>query len=160
MPNKQYLDSRMKNILISIISLLKHKAEDKGLKPVISVAKLIDLLKVSGMTITYQQLLDLSKDPAIASSIKEINKTQVELSLSDDEEENFEPNTDENSNNADNSAVTDNEEEFKPDDFAVPDSNEAPSTTPTAVSPENSQIYTPKQSIVGQMARRASHRPD
>jgi hypothetical protein len=158
-------DPILKNTLISVLSFLKHKANDKGIKPVISVTKLIDLLKTSGMTLTYQQLVDLTKDPTIAKSIKSINKSQVTIALGDEEPEeapledldNTEPSFEDNEGE---------DEEFNPDDFQAPDEEgfEEDFSNENNNSPEESEEhnsrYGSEKSTVSCMAKRALSRAD
>ena len=157
MPNPQ-TNPRTKNLLLTMIVFFKHKAEEKGLKPVITVAKLIDMLRSSGLRLSYQQLVDLTQDPTIAPSIKSINKNQIEFNLGG-EEAPEEPGV------ADIPFAPDEEqgEEFNPDDFSQQEgSNEAPQgqaqNAGNAMEPEEN--FRPQQSIVRQMAKRAMARPD
>ena len=78
---------RLKNNLLALIILMKRKAENNGLDPVIPVAKVIDMLRSSGMHITYQQLADLAKDPTIAPFISAINKNQIKINMGTEETE-------------------------------------------------------------------------
>ena len=78
---------RLKNNLLAMIILMKRKAENKGLDPVIPVAKVIDMLRSSGMHITYQQLAELTKDPTIAPFISAINKNQITINMGTEETE-------------------------------------------------------------------------
>ena len=156
----------LKNTLLTLLVFLKHRAEDKGLKPIITVAKLTDLLRGSGLKVSYQQLVNLSKDPAISSSIKSINKNQVELRLDDDEPSsstmpeisNVEPEGQSEEN-------MDGDDEYNPEDFAMPEGeDEEPQEEQSeegadyAVEPQEGPRQ--QQSIVSQMAKRAAARPD
>jgi hypothetical protein len=153
----------IKNKLLMILTFLKHKAEEKGLKPIITVAKLTDMLRSGGLTITYQQLVDLSKDPTIASSIKSINKNQIELSLGTDDasdasgldlggmgqapDQSAEPVQPEEGTG---------DEEYNPDDFAAGDEDQGN----TGNEMDDEEPIRPQQSIVTAMAKRAAARPD
>ena len=137
---------------------------DKGIVPVISVAKLIDLLKISGMTLTYQQLLDMTKDPTIAQSIKSINKNQVTIALRNDEVEtpieNFPP-----EENTEEDNVGEDDEDFNPDDFNSEDEEfgnnlEEPNYENTEEPQEHNSRYGQEKSTVSNMARRALSRAD
>jgi len=153
--NNKKIDPILKNTLISVLAFLKHKAEDKGLSPVISVTKLVDLLKSSGMTITYQQLLDMTHDQSISKSIKSINKNQVTISLGG--EENEEQPLQDFGGEPESS-----EDEFNPDDFQAPEEDEEgenPEAAPVENEAEPNQ-YGRQKSIVGSMAHRAMSRPD
>ena len=153
---------RIKNTLLSIIVFLKHKAEDKNLKPVITVAKLIDMLRSSGIKLNYQQLLDLTKNPFIAPSIKSINKNQIEFNLGDEEEpsefglENA-SSTDqpEQEEGGEEQESSDEDGEYNPEDFEMPEDEETPENT---VEPEAAPKQ--KESMVTAMAKRAAQRPD
>jgi hypothetical protein len=151
------IDPILKNSLVSVLAFLKHKAEDKGLSPVISVAKLIDLLKFSGMTLTYQQLLDMTHDPTISKSIKSINKNQVTISLGDEEPE--EQPLEDLGN-----VAPEGEEEFNPDDFQAPEEgNEFEEGETSESAPEEneeSNNFGKQKSTVSQMAKRAMLRND
>ncbi|VVC05570.1 Uncharacterised protein [uncultured archaeon] len=141
----------LKNSLLSIIVFLKHKAEEKNLKPIISIAKLSDMLRGSGLSITYQQLLDLTKEPNIAPFIKDINRNQVEFNIDAEEP---------------------SDEEFSEPDLSrepIPDENLEEPTQEPAPQEEQPQTVFPQQPIniqngqsgtVSQMARRAAARPD
>ena len=147
----------IKNALLSVLTFLKHKAEEQDLRPVITVSKLLELLP-SGIKITYQQLVDLTKDPNIAKSIKSINKNQLELRLGSDEFDEDpvsapapEPKQPEENDGDNENFPEDDEEDYNPDDFSFdeePASFEAP--------PEESMR--PRPDIVKQMAKRAASR--
>jgi hypothetical protein len=85
--NPKKTDPLLKNSLLSLISLMKRKAVERGLKPIIGISKVIDMLKSSGMTITYHQLYELCQDPDVKESISSINKNQITLSTGDEAEE-------------------------------------------------------------------------
>lgn len=165
MPQQKRIDPIMRNSLISILSFLKHKAEDKGVVPVISVAKLIDLLKTSGMTITYQQLLDMTQDPAIAQSIKSINKNQVTIALSSDEAV-AAPTPQEDFTSTENNEE-DAEDEFNPDDFNSDGESEDFGSEDNSNNnyqdneePQHNSRYGQQKSTVSNMAKRALGRAD
>jgi hypothetical protein len=147
----------IQNTLLSLIVFLKHKAEEKSLKPVITIAKLSDMMRSSGMRITYQQLVDLSKSPAIAPSIKSINKNQIVFNLDTDEVEPqqsempMEPIPNEEENPEENPDEMGGDE-YNPEDFSGPEEGI-----------ENQEMQPPQhqqQSIISAMARRAANRPD
>ena len=141
---------------------MEHKAEEKDLEPVIPVSKVIDLLRGSGLKLSYQQLVDLTKDPSIAPSIKSINKNQLQLNLGDEETSTepivpvAEPNQDVEQN-----PEGQGKEEFNPDDFAMPEGegNEEPQEN-SCNEMEPEENGRPQQSVVRQMALRAAKRPD
>lgn len=122
----------IKNTLLSMITFLKHKAEEKQLKPVITVAKLIDMLKSSGLNITYQQLAELAQDPTIAPSIKSINNNQVELTLGNEGSP---------------------DEDFNPDDFSFDENGEG-DNSPDQQAPEDEEMPE-RENTVSNMAKRA-----
>jgi hypothetical protein len=148
----------IRSTFLTVITFLKHKAEEKGLKPIITVSKLIDMLNSSGLNITYQQLADMAKDPIISPSIKSINKNQVEFNIGDEEATAPEellpktatpPENDESSENGD----------FNPDDFEGPENDEEQ----TQENPNNEmedQGYRNQESTISQMAKRAAARAD
>jgi hypothetical protein len=157
MPNQQS-NPRIKNLLLTMIIFFKHKAEEKGLKPVITVAKLIDMMRGSGLRLSYQQLVDLSKDPTIAPSIKSINKNQIEFNLG---EESTEPTVADVMPPEQEQTEQGGEEEYNPDDFAMPEGNDeemSQENSGNAMEPEEN--IRPQQSIISQMAKRAASRPD
>jgi hypothetical protein len=160
MPNP-HPNIKLKNTLLSIVVFLKHKAEEKGLKPVITVAKLTDMLRSSGLRITYQQLVDLTKDPTIAPSIKSINKNQIEFNLGDDEEGLAQPEVADVPMEPEEPQEGGEEGDYNPDDFAMPEGEEgAPEDQAAAPAPEEEPQGKPQQSIVTQMAKRAAARAD
>lgn len=163
MPNP-HTNPRIKNTLLTLLVFLKHKAEEKDLEPVIPVAKVIDLLRGSGLKLSYQQLVDLTQDPSIAPSIKSINKSQLELNLGEEDETPapamdipMEPEEGEGE---------DQGEEFNSDDFSFPEGEgeqapvEGQPAQAAAPAPEEEPQGKPQQSIVTQMAKRAAARPD
>jgi len=152
MPNSP-VNPRIKNLLMIMIVFFKHKATEKGLKPVITIAKLIDMLRGSGFHLSYQQLVDITKDPTIAPSIKSINKNQIEFNLGDE--------------SATEPSVADvmpqeqqpeqgEDEEYNPDDFAMPEGEEGEESQQL----QQEEPQRPQQSIIHQMATRAMNRPD
>ena len=163
-------DMLLKNTLISIIALLRKKAEDKGLKPVISISKLSSLLQIGGLKVTYAQLKKMAKDPLIASYIKSINKNQVELRLDDSEEYESKDDSMNNMSNdmnnipplpsADESENENNDNEnyhdFEDDDFDDEDNDDfnQENSRDDLAREENSW----GESIVQKMASRASKR--
>ena len=154
---------RIKNSLMSMIIFLTHKAEEKELKPVITIAKLTDMMQSTGLRLTYQQLSELSKDPQIAPFIKSINKNQIEFNLGGEELQQEPAIPDFNTNEQ---PQADSNEE-NPEDFAAPeDENNEESFNQTEENPNNAmepQEYGPphqQKSIVSQMARRAAARAD
>lgn len=160
MPNKPS-NPLIKNSFLAIVTLCKHKAEEKNLKPIITVAKITDMLRGSGLRITYQQIVDLTKDPLIAPSIKSINKNQIEFNLGSEAEEPTEPvdlNFDQSQPSEENGEGN-SEEEYNPDDFSAPEGEgEVPQENPNY--DMAGQGPRPQQSIVRQMAKRAMNRPD
>jgi len=159
MPNP-HTNPAIKNTLLTLLVFLKHKAEEKGLEPVISVSKVIDLLRGSGLRLSYQQLVDLTQDPSIAPSIKSINQNQIELNLGDEEaaapamDIPMEPEPEEGQ-------AEGGDEEYNPEDFAMPEGEEqAPEEGQPTPQPQEEEEGRPQQSIVTQMAKRAASRPD
>jgi hypothetical protein len=143
----------IKNALLTVLTFLKHKAEERDLQPVITVSKLLNLLP-SGIKITYQQLVDLSKDPVIAQSIKSINKNQVELRLGSDAEEEPEPAPTVQPEKDEEQPEGD--EEYNPDDFSFDEEgSEAPAEGPPQ---QEEEPIRPQQDVVKQMAKRAAAR--
>jgi hypothetical protein len=155
MPNSP-VNPRIKNLLLTMIVFFKHKATEKDLKPVITIAKLIDMLRGSGFHLSYQQLVDMTKDPTIAPSIKSINKNQIEFNLGD--ESATEPSVADVMPQEQQPAQGD-EEEYNPDDFAMPEGEEG---TPEEGEPQpfQQEPQRPQQSIIHQMATRAMNRAD
>jgi hypothetical protein len=159
----------IKNTLLTTIVFLKHKAEDNNLNPVITVTKLIDLLKAGGLNITYQQLADFAKDPLIAPSIKSINKNQVELTLGDEEAPVQTPPPIEQPQQAQQAQLAVQqavqpeemgEEEYNPEDFAAPENDEEEQTEENADNEVANETPRNKESTVSQMAKRALNRAD
>jgi len=151
-------DPLLRNKLITVLSFLKHKAEDKGLEPVISVKKLIDLL---GIHITYSQLAELTKDPSISHEIKSINKNQVTLSLGEEEipmavPDEFSPNDFENEPS--DEVPEESEEEFNPEDFQAPDEGESASADTSDEDQEREDVSISSGGLVQSMAKRAAYR--
>ena len=148
----------IKNALLSVLTFLKHKAEEKDLQPVITVSKLLELLP-SGIKITYQQLVDLSKDPVISQSIKSINKNQVELKLGSDADE--EPSSEIPDVQPENDENFDSAEDSNSDDFSFDETEENfdddGEFEPTPQEPEEEMH--PKPDVIKQMAKRAASRP-
>jgi len=144
-------DMLLRNSLLSILGLLRHKASDKNLEPVISVSKVIDMLKIAGIVVTYDQLANLAKDPAIQPLVSSINQNQLRLNLGDEptpepelpmpepvQDENPEENPDE---------MMPPEEDEDSDDYLPPDE-------------EQEEPERPYKSTVSMMARRAAKRND
>ena len=155
MPN--HVNPLLKNALLSVLTFLKHKAEEKDLRPVITVSKILDLLP-TGIKINYQQLVDLSKDPFIAQSIKSINKNQIELRLGSDEEETPEPAPMEMQPAHDENAQPGEggDEEYNPDDFSFDEGGEeAPQE---GVPAQQEEPMYPQPDVIKQMAKRAAQR--
>lgn len=147
------------NTLLSVLTFLKHKADERGLKPVITVAKLTNLLHSSGLNLTYQQLADLTKDHRIAPSIKSINKNQIELNLGNEEPiqpeiapemPDMEDENDEENQNSEESS----DEEFNPNDFNMDEENSGEEGQPEDKEHEH------KDETVANMASRALARAD
>jgi hypothetical protein len=161
MPNP-HTNPAIKNTLLTLLVFLKHKAEEKGLDPVISVSKVIDLLRGSGLKLSYQQLVDLTQDPSIAPSIKSINNNQIEINLGD-EDENTAPAMDIPMEPEEGEGEEGQEggDEFGSDDFSFPEGEEAaPVDGQQQAPPEEEFQGRPQQSIITQMAKRAASRPD
>lgn len=154
-------NSRLKNSIISLLSLLRHKAQDKGVAPVISISKILDMLKITGMNITYHQLVALSEDPSIASSIKSINKNQLTLTSDDDVDAGTEINNQPippDDYDEDEGEEEDGEGEFgSSDEF---DDYEEPESEVPAESALSEPAPGPRRSIVNTMAKRAARRAD
>ncbi len=144
-------DPRLRNSLLSIIAMMQHKAEDRGLRPVITIAKLQQLLEVAGVNVTYQQLVDLSKDPAIAPSIKSINRNQIVLNLGDEEPQEPDSASTPPPPPADDNSI--DSTEWIPDE-----SDSSNETTDTFDEPE--EPVQQRKSIISQMAKRAASRAD
>ena len=145
----------LKNSFLTLLKFLQHKTEDKGLAPVISVAKIIDMLKSTGITISYQQLLDLTKDANIASMIKSINRNQLVIrSVGDEEVPQPMPTPEPEEENP--------EEEFNPEEFESSENEEG--TGEEFGGPNEEEYMTsnprPKKGVISTMARRALKRPD
>lgn len=158
----------LKNTLLSLIIFLKHKAEEKDLKPVISIAKLIDLLKGTGLKITYQQIVDLTKSPEISSSIKSINKNQIEFNIGTEEiEQNEEPQPtfddqdfNPNSESEDREDEGDSEEsdELNPEDFEAPEDKESESSETENKDDDFDEKQESRKDLISSMAKRAASR--
>ncbi len=145
-------DQRLLNSLLSIIAMMQHKAKDRGLRPVITISKLTDLLKVAGMTVSYQQIVDLTKDPMIAGSVKDINKNQITLNI-DGETEPEAPDVEE---------PTLDQEPLGAEPAPEPVGGEfgeepVPATQPAPYGQPEQQV-TPGPNVVSQMAKRAASR--
>lgn len=80
------VDPQLRASLLALLNLMKNKAQKDNLHPVIKTHKLIQLLRTSGVTISYHQLLDLTNDPSVQPLIKDINKDQTTLRLDSDED--------------------------------------------------------------------------
>ena len=157
------MNPQIKNTLMSMIIFLKHKAEEKNLKPVITVAKLTDMLRSSGLKLSYQQLVDLTKDPTIAPSIKSINKNQIEFNLGDEETvAPVEPEAITPEDFGEEQPETENagDEEYNPEDFEMPEGEEAPEESPAPEAEPEQAEPKQKESTVTQMAKRAAMRRD
>jgi hypothetical protein len=160
------MNNRLSNTLLSVIVFLKHKAEEKDLKPIISVAKLVDMLKSSGLRITYQQLVELTNDPKIKSSIKSINKNQIEFNLGGDTNETPSPTEQSPEFNLgddgeENAGQDQSDEDFNPDDFAIPEDGTGDEGVENPMEePQQVQANYQQPSVVSQMAKRALNRPD
>lgn len=145
---------KLRNSFLTLLVFLKHKAEEKDLEPVISVSKVIDLLRGSGLKLSYQQLVDLTQDPTISPSIKSINKNQLELNLGTEE-----VNTDTlmNQPKKQSSQPPENQEKFDFDDFSSPEYETSETSEPEELEEPEEK---PHQSIISQMAKRAAKRMD
>lgn len=86
-PSAPKVNPQTKASLLSLLNLMINKAEKQRLEPVIRTSKLIDLLKTSGVVMSYHQLQDLISDPAVQQLVKDINKDEVTLRLPDDDED-------------------------------------------------------------------------
>src|ERR1700739_4490957 len=80
-------DPKLRASLLALLHLMIAKAKEKHLQPTIKTNKIIDLLKPSGITLSYNQLVDLTNDEAIGSMIKDINQEQTTLSLDSDSDD-------------------------------------------------------------------------
>jgi hypothetical protein len=156
----------IKNSFLAIVTLCKHKAEEKNLNPVISVSKITDMLRASGLRITYQQIVDLTKDPTIAPSIKSINQNQIEFNLGDEEASapvdlDFDQGQEAPPENGEEHGEG-NGEEYNPDDFSFPEGEgqegQAPQENPNDEMANQGQG--PQPSVISAMAKRAMNRPD
>lgn len=143
----------LKNALQEILTFLRHKAEDKGLQPVITVAKLTSMLHIAGVKVTYHLLSELVQDPDIAPMVQSLNKNQIVLNLGDEE---VEPSNDENLEGIPPAAPPPGLADIS----AIPPADPTASVPPTdAVDQQPLQPPPPpKPSVVAQMARRAAHR--
>ena len=170
----------LKNSLLSLLSFLRSKAVDKNLNPVISVEKVIDMLKSTGMHITYQQLADLVQDPIIAPAVASINKSRLTLTLSTEapteEPAMSEPEIPmetppENTEDVNQMPEEEpNEADYMPEVGAedepgegIPGEVAGPVETPmTNTADSNDEYVEPfqKPSVVSTMAKRAMSRPD
>jgi len=152
-------DIMLRNNLLTLLTFLKHKAEDKGLKPIITVAKLIDMMP--GAKPTYDQLQELiDQDPTIGNFVKSKNRNQIELRLESEEASTPEPESTDAGEDFSGvqpfeppSEEPSDETEVGPEEAVVPEepAEEAPE--------EPQQPLTPrKPSVVSQMAKRAARR--
>lgn len=157
-PQKQPIPL-LKNSFLEVLLLIKHKANDKGLRPVISMAKVIDMMGGAGMHVTPQQLLDLSQDSSVRGLIKSINKNELTVNTDYDDSGDSELEPELPSSNAEqplvpptpapNSAAT---EPMDGQDLQAPEEpfpTDQPYPPPTQARQPN---------VVSQMARRAMSR--
>lgn len=80
-------ENSLKNTLLSILVLLRNKAEEKGVEPVISTQKLSNLLQVSGIKPSQEQLSELLQNPEIAPFIASEDDTEVRLKQGGNEDD-------------------------------------------------------------------------
>jgi len=145
-------DLLLRNTLLSILGLLKHKAMDKNLEPVISVSKVIDMLKIAGVVVTYDQLATLAKDPSIQPSIASINQNQLKLNLGDEPTQEPAapmPEPPEEAPMENPEETMPEEEQGGDEDYLPPDGEEQYEEQPK-----------PYKSTVSMMAKRAARRAD
>ncbi len=173
MPAK--INPALKNTLLMLLVLMRHKAEDSGKSPIITIAKLTDIMKLSKMDLSYHQLLDLVQDPSISKLVKSINKNQLEVrtefndddlnepSLEDEEaltppedEEALTPPEDEEGEDGEDGADLQSPEE----DTGMEDDGSLgmPPPSPEEISPPTTPAPPRKPSLVTQMAKRAMSR--
>ena len=164
MPAK--INPALKNTLLMLLVLMRHKAEDSGKSPIITIAKLTDIMKLSKMDLSYHQLLDLVQDPSISKLVKSINKNQLEVrtEFNDDDlnepsledEEALTPPEDEEGEDGEDGADLQSPEE----DTGMEDDGSLgmPPPSPEEISPPTTPAPPRKPSLVTQMAKRAMSR--
>lgn len=79
------MDNNFRNKLIPLLTLMKSKAEDKGLSPSLRTNTVIDMLKSTGVTLGYAQLKQMLEDPSVKDLVKSVDKDRIELVGSDDD---------------------------------------------------------------------------
>jgi hypothetical protein len=148
-PKKPQVDPQLRASLLALLNLMKNKAEKEDLQPIIKTHKLIDLLKTSGITLSYHQLRDLASDKMIQPLIKDINKDQTTLRLDSDDDDEIEAPMD---------MGVDNPEEMPQDDFSGEDDFDQTGDEP-APDADDSYDEGPTghsgKSIISGMAKRA-----
>jgi hypothetical protein len=148
------MDKKLKNSLITLLTLIVKKAESNGLKPFIKTSKVIDMLKSSGVTINYHQLSQLAQIPAVGAFIKNINKDQIELVTDDNPKDEIAPEVDDVDTD-DEVASFEEPEETEEMPAASPDTNAVQDNNDTD---ETDSIKHTGADIVGKMAARALKR--
>lgn len=147
------VDPQLHASLLALLNLMVNKAKQNNLKPVIKTQKLIDLLKTSGITISYQQLRDLTNDPSIQSLISDCNKDQTTLNIdSDDEDMDF----DDSGTDKDEDNSADMEQE--PSDDSKLGGDRLPPKGDAQEPAADDKIGHSGRSVVSQMAGRAFRR--
>lgn len=79
------MNNIFKNQLIALLTLMKSKAEGKGLEPSLRTDTVINMLKSTGVTIGYSQLQQMLQDPTVSDLVKSVDKNRIVL-VGDDEE--------------------------------------------------------------------------
>lgn len=84
MPEQSTINPLLKGSLLSLLSLMVNKATSRDLQPVIRTRRLLDLLRTSGVSISYGQLQALTSDPTIGNFIQSVDPNTVTLRMPDD----------------------------------------------------------------------------
>jgi hypothetical protein len=132
---------------------MKHKAQDKNLVPVVSTKKFIDILRGTGINVTYQELSDLiQQDQVIGNMVANIDKNQVKINLTGE--------TDSDLDVPDPDEMSDEDDDIPDDlDLSTDGSQQGQQGANQQQQMTNNQPNVPSQiNPVTDMARRAANR--